>query len=399
MYLNSNGANTNFKYSISLTYIKNNIEVEIGSDKIQTMVIEYDYDKKNMPIILMRLTIDKELLDHMIKNENKTIILTLRKYKESASLNIFKSVIKDEFFYFLDNNMNYLEDLDYSNPINKDNKDMVKIITIGLMKKDIILRNKVLTNTVYNNSSLLDIVCDKFTGIDLLVEPFKDNKIINNFIVTPIETLTKFISFLDNQFTLYNTPYRFFYDFNRAYLLSSSGKAVPSNNEKYSSVFININNTITPESKVEGMKEDSKSKAYIVNVDTSNINISIDSATTLSYNKIIGIDSDGNTKSIEIDSDINGNRFKITRISNNNLDSLSTIKGNVDINKTVINIIKEQVDTDVFTINKEYYIKNYDKLSDKNGRYILAAKKELYIKETDNFQMTTIFTFKKCPST
>ena len=60
---------------------------------------------------------------------------------------------------------------------------------------------------------------------------------------------------------------------------------------------------------------------------------------------------------------------------------------------------KGELDSTVFTLNKEYYIKNYDKLADKNGKFLLSAKKEIYIKENEYFNMTTIFTLKKCPST
>lgn len=392
-----NRLNTNYKYSISLLYMKDNVSIEIKSDKIMTATIEYDYMKKNMPIILMRMILDKKLIDHMIANKNKTIVLTISKFKESqnSTIKVYKKFIRDEFFYFLDNNMNYLEDLDYGNT-NKDSEDITKIITVGLIKKDTVLNNKVLINTVYNDTSLLDIICSRFNDTGIVIEPFK-NKHIDNLIVTPIETLSKFIAYLDNQFTLYDTSYRLFFDFNKSYLLSSSGKGIETKDEKYNTIFINVNNSFKNESKVEGMREDKDNKAYIVYVDSSNINISVDDGTTISYNEIIGVDSDGNSKIVNLNSNLEGDRYKVTRLTNNNLDKLDNIKHNIDSGNTVINIIKEQLDSEIFTMNKEYYIKNYDKLSDKNGRYILIGKKELYMKEVDDFHMTSILTLKKCP--
>lgn len=389
----------NYKYMISLSYIKDNEEIVFDHKNIITMTIDYDYDKKNMPIILMRLGIDKSVLDHMIKNKDKTIILNISKFKDSDGINIRKTIIKGEFFYFLDNNINYLDDLDYADDNNKQNEDLYKTISLGLMKKDLILNNKVLINTVYKDTYLLDIICEAFSKKNIVIEPFVKDIYIDNLIVHPIESLSKFIAYLNDRYTLYESPYRLFFDFNKTYLLSSSGKGVPIKNEKFNSVFIYINNTITQESKVQGMSEDDKLKAYVVYVDSSSINISIDNVTTLSYNQIIGIDSEGNSKTIDLDSDVDGKRYKIARINNDNLEFLNNIKKSIETNKIVINIIKEELDSEVFSLNKEYYIKSYNKLADKDGRFLLSAKKEVYIKEAEAFTMTSILTLKKCPST
>lgn len=391
-------ASNKYKYTIEISYMQDGVEKIINFERILTMTIDYDYDKRNMPIILLRLGIDKRLLDHMIKNDNKILILTVNKYDESDSINIYKTIIKGEFFYFLDSNINYFDDLDYGNETNKENADVYKIVSMGLMKKDLILNNKVLINTIYKDNYLIDIICDNFTKNNLVIEPLRYNKKIDSLIVQPIETLSKFISYLDNQFTLYNTQYRLFFDFNKTYLLSSSGNGIPIKNEKYNSIFLYVNNTVTLDSRVQGMTEDDKQKAYIVYIDSNNINISVDNATALSYNQIIGIDSEGNSKSINLDTSVDGNRYKITRINNSNLDKLDNIKENIESNKTVIHIIKQELDSSIFTLNKQYYIKNYNKLANNDGKFLLSAKKEVYVRETKDFQMTSIFTFKKCPS-
>lgn len=388
---------TNYKYNIFLTYMKDDISLDIKSDKLLTLTIEYDYDRKNMPIILLRANLDKNLIDHMINNKNKIIVLNISKYKESDTIKINKTFIQDEFFYFLDNNVNYNEDIDYGGE-NTNAEDITKIITIGLIKKDSVLKNKMLINGVYNDTSILDMICSRFTHTKLIIEPF-ENKKIDNIIITPMESLTKFINYIDNEYTLYDTQYRLFHDFNKSYLISSSGKGIPVKDEKYNTVYININNTISKESKVEGMREDKDAKAYIVNIDPSNMNIAVDNSTTLSYNEIIAVDSEGNSKSVSLNSNVDGNRYRITRLNNDNLDKLDNVKNNIDFGNTIINIIKEQLDSEVFTINKEFFINCYDKLKDKSGKYLLVSKKEIYVKEVEDFQMTTIITLKKIPST
>lgn len=388
-----------YKYNIQLTYMKDNIEINLDYKNILTMAIDYNYEKKNMPTLLIRVGIDKSIIDHMISNKNNTIILSITKFKESNGIHIRKPVIKSEFFYFLDNNMSFTDDIDYGNKENKENKDIYKIISLGLIQKDIVLNNKTLINTVYKDTHLLDIICDVFKEKNLVIEPFVNNDDVKCLIVPPMETVSKFLTYLDDRYTFYNTPYRFFYDFNKTYLLSSSGKGVPVKNEKYNAIFIYVDNTITDQSKFDGMKEDSELKAYMINVDAAAINISVDKATTISYNQIIGVNSEGEYQSVNINSNLDGDRYKVTRLSNERFDVLDNLKNELESNNIVINIIKGELDSTVFTLNKEYYIKNYNKLADKNGKFLLSAKKEIYIKESEYFNMTTILTLKKCPST
>lgn len=388
-----------YKYNIQLTYMKDDIEINLDYKNILTMAIDYNYEKKNMPTLLIRVGIDKSIIDHMISNKNNTIILSITKFKESNGIHIRKPVIKSEFFYFLDNNMSFTDDIDYGNKENKENKDIYKIISLGLIQKDIVLNNKTLINTVYKDTHLLDIICDVFKEKNLVIEPFVNNDDVKCLIVPPMETVSKFLTYLDDRYTFYNTPYRFFYDFNKTYLLSSSGRGVPVKNEKYNAIFIYVDNTITDQSKFDGMKEDSELKAYMINVDAAAINISVDKATTISYNQIIGVNSEGEYQSVNINSNLDGDRYKVTRLNNERFDVLDNLKNELESNNIVINIIKGELDSTVFTLNKEYYIKNYNKLADKNGKFLLSAKKEIYIKESEYFNMTTILTLKKCPST
>lgn len=389
-----------YKYRIEFTYDKDGKTYVYNYERILSLIIDYDYENKNMPIILLRVGIDKSLLDHMISNKDKTLILTIKKYEDSEGINIYTTMISGEFFYFLDSNLNYRADLDYGDKNNEDNQDIYKVVSMGLMKKDLILNNKTLINTVYKDTYLMDIISDTFSDMNLVIEPLMNNVFIDNLIVQPITSLSKFIAYLDNMFTLYSTQYRLFYDFDKTYIISSSGNALPVKNEKYNSVFIYVDEVTTIKSKALGMTEDEKQQAYIFYVDSTSINLTYDNATNLSYNQIVAVDSEGNFKSADLnDSIVEGERYNITRLSNTNLNKVDNIKEHVESNKTVVNVIKQELDSSLFTINKDYYIKNYDKLKDNNGKFLLASKREVYVKEDTGFDMTTIFTFKKCPST
>ena len=81
-----------YKYKIEFTYDKDGKTYVYNYERILSLIIDYDYENKNMPILLLRVGIDKSLLDHMISNENKTLILTIKKFDDSSGINIYKTI-------------------------------------------------------------------------------------------------------------------------------------------------------------------------------------------------------------------------------------------------------------------------------------------------------------------
>ena len=87
-----------------MTYTQSNGKaIKIEHDKIMTLIIDNDYDKRNMPITLVRVVLDKRTIDDMISKKNRILILEISKFKEDSNVPIYKKILKDEFYYFLDN--------------------------------------------------------------------------------------------------------------------------------------------------------------------------------------------------------------------------------------------------------------------------------------------------------
>jgi hypothetical protein len=86
---------------------------------------------------------------------------------------------------------------------------------------------------------------------------------------------------------------------------------------------------------------------------------------------------------------------KIVRINNDNPNMVKNMKADLETSSTLLSINKNDLDTSALTINKEYIIKNYDVHSDKDGRFLLARKREIYMREDTSFVMNTILEFKK----
>lgn len=382
-----------YKYKIKLIYMIDNKEYILDHKNIHNLLIDYDYDNKNRPTLFMKVSIDKNILDDMIKNKDtNTITLVINKYNTLSEFHIEEEYIKSQFIYFLSEELNYQKDLDYEGT-EKDTEDKFKVINLGMMKKELIDNNKVLINDVIRDTDMMNIVYKHLSHMNILIEPFVNQKPIKHFIIPPITSITSFIEYMNNYNNLYNTRYRLFFDHNRTYLLSSSGNSVKAKDEDYFSVIININNTITDDSKNQGMYTDNFTNSYIIDMDTNDIEIYKDKNIELSRNTLIGVDNEGNIKKASI-SNNSIEKVKIERITNNNLEKIDQIKEDISSN-TIINIHKVDLDSSVITINKQYIVKNYINLRENDGTYLLSRKREIYIREGDDFILSAILTLKK----
>lgn len=382
-----------YRYTITLEYEMDKKLYKFDHTRIHNLLIDYDYNGKNMPVLYLKIALDKKILDDMKKNiGKKTVILTVNKYLEGLEPKIEKKYIKDEFIYFMDNNLNNMDDLDYGH---EQNEELHQLVTIGLAKLELINNNKKVINDIFDDTTMINMLCKYLGNRKLLIEPLAYKKPIPKLIIPPVDTLSKFIKYLDGYKSLYTSAYRLFYDFDKTYLLSSSGKAIPSKDEQYHSVIININNTISNESKVQGIETDHKRKAYIMELDITDVNTIEHKHDNISVNNILAIGYDGTTTEVDINSkDYKIKNTKISRFRNDNYSKANEHKYRIE-EKTAITINKTDIDTSLFTMNKEYMVKNYEKLRKKDGRYVLVRKREIYTRKDEDFKILCIFTLQQ----
>ena len=115
-------AETNFRmrYSAELIYIDSSKKEHIIDPvRISSILIDYDYENNNMPILMVNVNIDKVLLDDIIINAEKNyMIFTLYKSKVGEDiLNPFKEeYIKKEFLYLIYEEPNKTGSLEENKP-------------------------------------------------------------------------------------------------------------------------------------------------------------------------------------------------------------------------------------------------------------------------------------------
>ena len=392
-----------YNYKIVLKYINStNIEVEIDSTQIQYILIDKDFENINMPVITIFGSIEKNILDDMIRHSNDNLVtLGIYKYDNTnQNDNITEKYFNDKFIYMLNEDLSRTDKLD--NPQGIDSKTgnrQYREVTIFLIQQNAINNNRQTINGVYHNASMNSLILQSTNYLgNMLLEPIKYDTRFDQVIIPPIDSISNYIRYLnDNLGVFYDSPYRFFIDFDTTYLVSSSGNAIRARNQYIYTIVIDIREIDSNISEEPGAYVDLKSGKYTIGIDASKVEYIKNNVTNKIVNKVTVINSKGDV----FEQDIEDNKAKVTstinqimNISNNDQNVINNISYSVESANVTITIVKNDLDASLFTLNKEYIINDpvHDSYA---GHYILLQVKQLFIKQNENFIMSTVLKFKK----
>lgn len=392
-----------YNYRVILKYIDStNVEVEIDSAQIQYILIDKDFDNINMPVISIFGSIEKNILDDMIRNMNRNLItLGIYKYDNTnQNDNITEKYFNDRFIYIINEDLSKTEKLD--NPDGIDSKTgnrQYKEVNLFLIQQDAVNNNRQTINGVYHNASMNSLILQSSNYLGkVLLEPIRYDNKFDQIIIPPIDSISNYIKYLnDNISVFYDTPYRFFIDFDATYIVSSSGNAIRARNQYIYTIVIDIKEIDINVSEEPGAYVDLTSGKYTIGIDASKVEYSKNNVSNKLVNKVTVINAKGDV----FEQEITDNKARITstinqvmNVSNNDQNVINPISSNIESNNITISIVKNDLDASLFTINKEYIIR--DPLHESySGRYILSQTKQLFIKQNGNFIMSTVLTFKK----
>lgn len=392
-----------YNYKIVLKYINStNIEVEIDSTQIQYILIDKDFENINMPVITIFGSIEKNILDDMIRHSNDNLVtLGIYKYDNTnQNDNITEKYFNDKFIYMLNEDLSRTDKLD--NPQGIDSKTgnrQYREVTIFLIQQNAINNNRQTINGVYHNASMNSLILQSTNYLgNMLLEPIKYDTKFDQVIIPPIDSISNYIRYLnDNLGVFYDSPYRFFIDFDTTYLVSSSGNAIRARNQYIYTIVIDIREIDNNISEEPGAYVDLKAGKYTIGIDASKVEYVKNNVTNKIVNKVTVINSKGDV----FEQDIEDNKAKVTstinqimNVSNNDQNVINNISYSVESANITITIVKNDLDASLFTLNKEYIINDpvHDSYA---GHYILLQVKQLFIKQNENFIMSTVLKFKK----
>lgn len=392
---------TAFKYTLEMSLLVGTKYYSIPKNAVKTIIINSDYDKNNMPIIYLRVRVSTTLYNQMVLNSDKaTISFRLFKYDDKSISGIKESYIEDNFTYSMPTDPNYNESMEQyvsnSSTVNSDNAESYLEGYIALTSLHLVADNMKMINAILKDTDVMSIVHKYTSHMNMCIEPFDNRDHIDQLIIPPITSISKLLSFLNNEYCFYKNGYRYFRSFNTTYLLSANGNPIQDGINTYNTIIISICDPLDNKGKSNAIDLDRTNHAYIVYVDASSTTLKIDKFANKSYNSIIGVDTEGNT----LQEDLNipatpdsTEKAMFERIDN--LEYLYNIKSAVESSTVMVIISKTEIDSSIFSPNKQYQIKHYSQSREYDGKYILSYKKEIMMQQGDQYIGNVLFALRR----
>lgn len=390
-------AKYNFKCNLIYINTAKNKTIEIDSKSIKSFKIDHNYSTNHMPILLMTLSLDKQIIDDMIKNKNNNLFsFTVTKYNMLSDNPLEINYFKDRFTYFLPDKLNTNDEIDYATE-NQSKEKYMRTLTIGLMSITHINNNKKNCSMSVSGTKYDYVKYITSHMKNILIEPFNYNESLDNFVIPSIDSISELLKYINNYRVFYKTSYRYYIDFDCAYIISSSGKAITKKKDIYDSVTIDIKEIIQESANDEGIMINRTKGNHSVAVSYVNTEVYDNTISNKSKTEIKGITSTGNTtEKLNSLSTISTKKTKSIRLQNDNIHMMENIISDNNSSNIFIAVSKDYIDPSVFTINKRYSINNIDKYKDNNGNYLLTRKIEEYRRTEENVYLcTTILYFRK----
>lgn len=376
-----------YYFTVSAMLLIGSKSYNIEEHYIRTIILDYSYDKMNMPIIYLKLRIPSELYNIMVLNvQSATISFRLFKSEHEGVGVLREPYIEDRFTYIMTTDPNYNES--FEQLIDKDDSDTDQSSYmegyIGLTSIQIINDNKKLFNDIVKDTNPISIIHRYTKHMNMVIEPLDNNDHIDQFIIPPITSITNLIDYINRNYCLYKSGYRFFRDFGKSYLLSATGKAVPDEYSSFNTIIVVITDPLDNLSKMNSMEIDKENHAYIIYINAKDTNLKVDRVRDKQYNSILGVDTLGNSiqETLAIPTYPESTKKVILeRTVLNNVDRIYNTKAMMESVSVILNLSKTEIDSTILTPNKEYLVRNYEASSKYNGRYILSYKKEIIFRE------------------
>lgn len=309
-----------FKISGRINIPGDNTEMILKPENFMTLIRISDYQNSNMPTIMARLNIDKNLFDKVIKNAKiATIYLKIEKFNKQDEIvdnPIYEVALEDEFSIFVSNDINYNKELDYIESENNlsevPRKDVYIETYIGLISKKCINANKVISNNTVLDTPMMNIVASYLKNLHLLLEPFTYNKNQIQLVIPPKDTLSELIKYFNSVNVFYDTKYMFFIDEPYcSYLISRSGNGLERSDELYNTISFNVHKSNDKDAAIEGMLEDPSNSQYYIDINVLDTKYTIDHDTAKIIDKLQTIINPNNDNTINSLNDIQNAIAKI----------------------------------------------------------------------------------------
>jgi hypothetical protein len=360
-------------------------EETILPERISYIMIDHKYENIHiLPVLYVSLSVSSEMYSKMLDSQSTSKFrLIIRKRNALSKTSLYNKIVSDEFSYVMTNTS-----ANYSDTLDINSADSYRTILIGLVSDNMtnILRKSF--NGVFNHIKVSDLVNIALDGMPNVIKgTILHDKEYSSILIPPLSSRYKLLEYINSRNPIFDSNYTFYMDFNTSYLIPKNGIAVKGKDNKPSNVIVDIKNYTSAEAYVNGYNiENDAYRVYVNAIDTNTI---INSATARVTNNIIGYtDYSDNIQVFNINNNNpTDNTTKTTYIRDLNT---SAIKNELEANSVIVELLKQNLDSDIFTPNKSFIVNNYGDYIKYNGLYILSYKREFFYPANDgNFIITT----------
>jgi hypothetical protein len=377
-----------YKANASSNVIREVIEPE----RIAYLMIENVYENVNiLPVIYVSAHLSTEMYEHVVNSpETSKFYLKIRKKDAMSSTSIYKKVLEDTFTYVTSSmSANYSANL--NDNVMKDST--YRTIMIGLVSENMTNELRKNYNAIYNDIDQEQLVKMALDGLgDVVLQPLKHNKHFESILIPPMSSRYKLLTYLFESDAFYDSNFTFFMDFNKTYLVSKNSESVGD----APNVIINIKDYTAQEAYNDGFNIENG--AYVLNINAANTNIVINNATTKTATNVIGYSDEIGTQDLNITTlnNTEGNTKKTIYVRS---DNTAAIKNELESASAVIELLKQNIDNEIFTPDKVFDVVNYKDYSEYNGKYFLSYRRDFYYPDTGGeFILTCNVALKKAPN-
>lgn len=391
-----------YNYTVEAKFINDDEEIDFITETMVDIILNYDYINKTMPTIYMGLRINSKLYEKLIDHTDDAIIhLKINKFNKNSNTILETPYIDDNFIYKITKDPNYNRAIeeDVNQGEDSTGKDYKKGY-IGLIKIQSLNDNKKVNNVIVRNTNLSTLIYTFTKHMNMVMEPIDNNITISQLVIPPIDSITKLLKYIDLNYAIYPSGYRYFRDFNKTYLLSWAGNPVSDGTSSNDTIIIKIMDNIDEDGKLNSTQIDQTNGSYIINIDSENTTIEINEDKEKSYNKIVGITANGKVSEYDLNipkNKLSSEKIQIKRINNENTRSIESYKRKIEGTSVLLNIVKTEIDATMIVPNKQFIVKNCDEYSNYDGKYILVYKKEVLLLQEGVYISATSFGLAKVP--
>ena len=382
-------AKSAYKCKVDISFILDDQSTTIDPQFLKYIIIENSYEKRSMPVIYLSLAVTNDIYTKLIENEKRAkIYFCLSRYNIYSGSSMYKKYIEGQFTYIRPkSDPNYTQDL--VDTTSSDNS--YRTITIALISMDILNKLRTSFNGIYGEIDQNTLILKALEGLDMVVETPIYNPVYDTITIPALNSKMKLLQFLFDECPFYDTNYTFFVDFKKGYLLDMRGKYCDAKDGQLSTVMFDIREVTEETSYYEGMEI--KNDAYYIHINPARTDIKENKATDKVTNQMVFVDTEGGVEYVDLN--INNNEDADVKQSIVRGSNAVLYKNIMESNTIIIELSKENLDSDIFTPNKEYIINNYENYADYNGNYTLLSKKEIIVNKQGEFNLSLGLSLRK----